>query len=384
MTVEQELLELRQQVREALETLEARVQRALETASYHGTEHTDYGRDPLIGDNLVGHSHAAISFPIVEATATSTTSPANTLHSVTLPSGIASGNLLLVCFAVEDNAGPNLITWPSGWTGFLTAANSNNVRMAVGYRKADGTEGSTIIITTSLSRRSAHQSYRITAAEDPSIQPPQASTGATGTSAAPNPDELLPAASTKKYLWFAVGADVTGAFTTAPTNYVGLLATATGGVGIGSARRSVEDSTQDPGAFTLDSSRPWVAATIAIHPGTAQIAGITEHDLFSTAHPDMDDSDIPAASELLQYDGTQWKAEPASGHGSHSAAGAPTNAQYLVITNDATLTDERAIALGGGLSGADAGAGSTYTIRGQAELYISFGSSIDGLSDGLS
>lgn len=47
---------------------------------------------------------------------------------------------------------------------------------------------------------------------------------------------------------------------------------------------------------------------------------------------------------------------------------APSSAQYLTIGNDAGLSAERAIAFGTGLSGADGGANSTYTISLEAGL----------------
>lgn len=42
--------------------------------------------------------------------------------------------------------------------------------------------------------------------------------------------------------------------------------------------------------------------------------------------------------------------------------GAPTNAQYLVLTLDGTLTDERRFVPSSPITGTDAGAGSTYTV----------------------
>lgn len=42
--------------------------------------------------------------------------------------------------------------------------------------------------------------------------------------------------------------------------------------------------------------------------------------------------------------------------------GAPTDAQYLVLTTDATLTQERTLSLSAPLSGSDGGAGSAYTV----------------------
>jgi hypothetical protein len=45
-----------------------------------------------------------------------------------------------------------------------------------------------------------------------------------------------------------------------------------------------------------------------------------------------------------------------------SSGGAPSNAQYLTLTTDATLTAERTLAAGAGLTGTDGGAGAAYTL----------------------
>lgn len=64
--------------------------------------------------------------------------------------------------------------------------------------------------------------------------------------------------------------------------------------------------------------------------------------------------------------------------------GAPTNAQYVVLATDATLTDERQLAVDGSLSMSDAGAGSTVTLGikaggvGNAELRDSGALSVIG------
>jgi hypothetical protein len=45
-----------------------------------------------------------------------------------------------------------------------------------------------------------------------------------------------------------------------------------------------------------------------------------------------------------------------------AGGGAPTSSQYLTLANDGTLTAERVMTPGNGLSGTDAGANSTYTL----------------------
>lgn len=68
-------------------------------------------------------------------------------------------------------------------------------------------------------------------------------------------------------------------------------------------------------------------------------------------------------SVMLVYDATssRWRhADPAPGAG--GGGGAPTNSQYVTLATDATLTNERVLTAGTGISVTDAGAGSTVTV----------------------
>lgn len=59
-----------------------------------------------------------------------------------------------------------------------------------------------------------------------------------------------------------------------------------------------------------------------------------------------------------------WSIGPAGGGG----GGAPTNAEYLVLTVNAGLSNERAIALGAGLAAVDGGAGGAWTLSPSLDL----------------
>lgn len=103
------------------------------------------------------------------------------------------------------------------------------------------------------------------------------STGATGTSANPDPDNCAPswAGTTVDTYWRAVCAydDGRPTATTFPTNYTiftaGDASGGSGGAGLGSAGRQNAVASEDAGAFTLTgtgSSTEWVAWSIAIRP----------------------------------------------------------------------------------------------------------------------
>lgn len=215
-----------------------------------------------------------MAFPVVQTTNTSSdTSTTQTNHVVNLPSGISSGDLLLVFFgmAFPDSNGR---TYPGGWTEFAWAeqAGGADAGLSVAWRKATGTEGSTITVTTDLGTRSAHVAFRITGHEDPTTQAPQSATDI-GTNSNTDSPNLAPTGGAKDYLWFSAGGrthdDVS--VISAPTNYGNVLE-ASGGTGSGgilthTARRELNASSEDPGAWSGgDVLAEWASVTIAVHP----------------------------------------------------------------------------------------------------------------------
>jgi len=184
-----------------------------------------------------------------------------TSHTVNLPSGIASGDLLLVFFNSESNP---TITFPDGWYNLFQASYSTNVTFGAWYRIADGTEGSTITVTTSTSQSTDHTSYRITSYSGT----PTVGTAVTGIGTTPNPPSLTPSWGAKDILWFAA-VGYWGSFNISayPTNYTngrkdGL------NLCLGTARRELNAASEDPGTFTLTGSALWVANTVAIAPAS--------------------------------------------------------------------------------------------------------------------
>lgn len=211
--------------------------------------------------------------PVVAATNTSTST--GTTHTANLPSGIVSGNLLIVKIGCD---GDPAITWTStGFTEFFEKAFTGGaVIMALAYRQADGGEGSTIDITTDVAEKCAHLSYRITGAEDPATQVPEVSTGATGTSTTPDPDSLTPTGGSADFLWLAMhvheGDATTDAFPASYSNGISIEEGSAGGAGLGSAERQLTASSEDPATFTISGSEKWVAPTVAIHPSDGVVA----------------------------------------------------------------------------------------------------------------
>lgn len=199
-------------------------------------------------------------FPEVRNTATSTNA-SGTSHTVSLPSGIQSGELL-VAFVVDDAVGTH--TWPGGWTELYDTDTDTGLQASsAAYRVADGSEGASITVTTSTSTTTAHIVYRIGNYQGV----PEVGTALESSSTTPNPPSLSPSWGSDDTLWLAcAGARTTGLASAAPTNYSNLLAVAhtTPGPSAMSARRERNASGEDPGTFTIPSSVTWTSQTIAI------------------------------------------------------------------------------------------------------------------------
>lgn len=211
---------------------------------------------------------AAGAFPLVKDINLSTSLTNQTTHIIDLPANIDAGNLLIVCFSCDGDSGE--ISWPAGWTEFFRELNGTDVTLALAYRQADGGEGATIAVTTVNAQMTAHCSYRISGAEDPVIQPPEASTHEIGLTSNPNPPIRTPVGGPTDYLWLAVhGVDSltsTSVYPTGYTNGITIAVNDLGGCGIAAAERELNAGSEDPGTFTVSAAEQWIATTVAIYP----------------------------------------------------------------------------------------------------------------------
>jgi len=211
-----------------------------------------------------------MTFPTIAATATSQEPDDTLTHTVSLPAGIQSGDLLIVIFS--EDAIPT-ITFPNEGTDWIVLKDLNSGatgnRIKICYRNADGGEGASITVTTGTVQQSAHCAYRITGHS--TSQAPECSTGATGATANPDPDSLTPTGGAKDYLWIALHGNDRNRTTSAyPTNYdlsqITIISDGSGGAGAAMCGRNLNASPEDPGTFTISASDQWCAATVAVHP----------------------------------------------------------------------------------------------------------------------
>lgn len=216
-----------------------------------------------------------MAFPAVAATNTTAGSTASASAVVNLPTGIVSGNLLLVLHRSAVGTDSHAVSG-GGWTNlFNNAADASDDRISLWYRQADGTEGATITITQTSSKF-ASLAWRVTGHEDPATQAPEFATLVVGTSATPNPGSLSPTGGAKDYLWLWMGGwegEQASPPVGSPVNYSSPIGANSGTAGVvatncrvASAERILNSVSEDPGAWTISVSDDWTATVVAVHP----------------------------------------------------------------------------------------------------------------------
>jgi len=139
------------------------------------------------------------------------------------------------------------------------------------------------------------------------------------------------------------------------------------------AASGVSSATQ---AVRADDSRLSDARTPTTHGHTAgEVSGLANvatsgdyTDLSNTPTVPSVLSDLsnvsstaPASGEVLKWNGSAWA--PGSDLTGPGGTGAPTAAEYFTLSADATLTAERVLTFGTGLTATDGGAGAQYDVE---------------------
>jgi len=223
-----------------------------------------------------------MAFPTIQTTNESSTNTAGTSHTVNLPSGIQSNDLVLIC--LDKGSTSATIDAHADWIELLDEASANGLYIA--YRFCNGLEGATTTLTTSANTRSAEITFRISGAQNPAVTAPQIATTGSGTSATPDPPSVSPSGGTQDYLFIAFAgmageeADDDTWGNTPPTNYTpspplqkscGTAGTSLGGLILAASRQLNTGAAQDPGTFGVDVSAAWRSQHICIHPATPPV-----------------------------------------------------------------------------------------------------------------
>lgn len=218
------------------------------------------------GSNWVVEYQTGVSAvsPAVETTASGIQNTDATSHSITLPSGIVVGDLLLVVFSVDNNPTVTVNTGVSGsnWTKLGQDNEGSDVTGAIFWKIAEGSD--VLTLTTSSSQQSTHISYRISGGTTFEV---------TGTSAnddqnATNPPDHTPPTGSAPYLWIATASrNSSSIHTGAPINFSGLLTQAGGssGASTSTATRNFTGTNQNPGTFSGGGDVEWVAYTLSVY-----------------------------------------------------------------------------------------------------------------------
>jgi hypothetical protein len=203
-----------------------------------------------------------MTFPVVQSR-NNGSSASGTNSTINLPSGLSNGDLCIVFVGIVNGT----ISTPSGWTQLFDLAVTPAPQFACYYRVCDGSEGTTLAITTSASIIRHYACYRITGYSSP---PESATTQGSGSSGAVvDPPSLSPSWGAKDTLWFAVGSaeNAISNLSGTPTSYSNTIGDAT--PHLSSSERQNNTATENPSAYTINNTASWGAATVAVQPASA-------------------------------------------------------------------------------------------------------------------
>ncbi len=250
-------------------------------------------------------------FPKVEARSSGNNATNTTSHTITMPSGITVGELLLIVFSTDGI--PTVSIGSGGWTKLSQTPDSTNVTtQAIFYKIAAGSDTATV--TTSASEQSSHIVFRISSAGNPT------GTGVGGNSTNSNPASHNPLAQ-ERYLWISTrGGDASAGVgvvpTLSPANFANLTtvnAGSTSGATTATSERMGYLTILDPGTFT-SATEQWVSYNIAIpysggggrvFTGGFETQSLTVDDEWSatSGSPTITTSTVRSGAAALQITG---------------------------------------------------------------------------------
>jgi len=206
---------------------------------------------------------------------------------ISMPTGIAAGNLLIAIAASDLNGSAGTHAPSTGWTEIRTQLQGTNVvRLSAFGRIADGTATDNLTITGPsqdyLAWTGRIAIHTVTAISEIVVAD---ATAATGNGDPPN---LNPAVA-RAWLWLAAEAvDLTNSsvITSVPSGYTevyrNVSASSTTSVALGVGSKTGDTTSENPGTFTNNpTTRPWVAFTI----GIPNLALVPSAPTLSTATP---------------------------------------------------------------------------------------------------
>ena len=215
-------------------------------------------------------------FPVIQASATSSTNTAGTNHVVEVSNlSAAAGDLILILMNIGSTSAT--LNAHADYTELLDEASATGLKIL--YRFAAGGEGDPTFVS-SANTRDASIALRISGVINPATRAPQIGTTATGSSTTPNPPSVTPSMGPQEYLAVTFcgsageQADDGSYCTGFPSGYAlanlektcGTAGTNLGGMIACAAANLQQGTAIDPGTFTVSENNTWRSQTIIIHP----------------------------------------------------------------------------------------------------------------------
>lgn len=216
-----------------------------------------------------------MTFPVIAATNTSETTSNSTSHTVALPASIGAGNGLAIAIYTSQNVTFSL---PSGWDAELVENSDANGTLWFAYKlNASGSEGASVVVTSSGTTNCAHASARWTGGHA-SAALEAGTVTVVGNVSSHDPSGVTPSWGAADTLFMALFGWRNSARTaqTYPTNYTDNQTTKSNSAGgnnggIAFATRNLNATSDDPGALSLSASSVGKCVTIAIRPVAAKV-----------------------------------------------------------------------------------------------------------------
>jgi hypothetical protein len=226
-----------------------------------------------------------MAFPVVQdADTTSGTVTSNSSSwTLTYPTNLASGDLILAFVAIDGDAS---CSWPSGWVhkrDVISPGNANSLELAA--KISDGTETGTFTLGVGSTEQGGWRVLRITGWFGGSLGTSlgdnadglrSAAPGNGSPSSTPDPPSENPANwDVEDTLWFAAcSVDTSRTISVYPLadRNTADVSGGAGGATLGLCSVNSTVASLDPSTFTISASDDWVCITVAIRPAAAAAA----------------------------------------------------------------------------------------------------------------
>ena len=193
-----------------------------------------------------------------------TVSGAGSTPSLTLPSGISSGDIIVIFVGVDGTPTATI----TGFTQEIAQAGgwAASASYYVFSKTADGTEGSSVTLTLSASETVCASAWVIANASDVAFSSVSTSTGSVN----PDSPSLTSGFGTVPTFWMSSFATDNGTPTISsfPSGYENgqslSYSSSFGSPRLGVASKIQTSATEDPPQYTISESHNWCAVTVAI------------------------------------------------------------------------------------------------------------------------